>query len=62
MRPPGYSARHLNNKTLEIILPQYQPKGFDIYAIVQSKRYLSYKARLFVKHLRDWFKQTDWSC
>jgi hypothetical protein len=27
---------------------------------VQSKKYLPYKVRLFVDHLRTWFRDTDW--
>src|SRR5690606_35219512 len=41
---------------LQVVLPQYQCEGLDIYAIVQSRRYLPYKVRLFVDHLRTEFR------
>lgn len=46
---------------LRIVLPQYQCEGFDIYAVVQSKRYLPYKVRLFVDHLRSQFRDSEWA-
>ena len=46
---------------LEVLLPKYRCEDLDIYAIVQSKRYLPFKVRLFVDHLRNWFQHRDWS-
>lgn len=46
---------------LQVVLPQYKCEGLDIYAIVQSKRYLPYKVRLFVDHLRTQFRDSGWT-
>ncbi len=46
---------------LRIVLPAYQCEGLDIYAVIQSKRYLPYKVRLFIDHLRNHFKNTNWT-
>ncbi|MGB6103880.1 MAG: LysR family transcriptional regulator [Pusillimonas sp.] len=46
---------------LQVVLPNYQCQDLDIYAMVQSKRYLPFKVRLFVDHLRAWFRDTDWT-
>ncbi|WP_251864469.1 LysR family transcriptional regulator [Achromobacter sp. Marseille-Q4962] len=45
---------------LQVLLPGYEPQGLDIYAIVQTRRNLPHKVRLFVKHLRAWFRDADW--
>ncbi|ETF04093.1 transcription regulator protein [Advenella kashmirensis W13003] len=46
---------------LRVVLPEYQCEGLDIYAVIQSKRYLPYKVRLFIAHLRNHFKDTNWT-
>lgn len=61
MHPHYMVDEYIKSRSLEAILPDYRPEGLDIYAIVQSKRHLPYKVRLFVEHLRDWFRQTQWS-
>lgn len=61
MHPRYMVDEYLRDGTLEIVLPQYQCEGLDIYAVIQSKRYLPYKVRIFVDHLRDWFSHTTWS-
>ncbi|MDS1138815.1 LysR family transcriptional regulator [Pusillimonas sp. SM2304] len=61
MHPRYMVEKQLKSKSVEIVLPDYMPEGLDIYAIVQSKKHLPYKVRLFVNHLREWFKDTDWS-
>ena len=47
--------------TRTILPPDYQPEGADIYAVVQTRRHLPYKVRLFVEHLSHWFKHADWT-
>jgi DNA-binding transcriptional LysR family regulator len=46
---------------LEVVLEDYKCEGLDIYAMVQSKRYLPYKVRLFVDHLRQYFQHENWT-
>jgi DNA-binding transcriptional LysR family regulator len=60
MHPRYMVENDLRAGTLEVLMPEYRPEGLDIYAIVQSKRHLPYKVRLFVEHLRQWFKDADW--
>lgn len=61
MHPRYMVERDLEEKRLQVLLPDYEPEGLDIYAIVQTKRHLPYKVRLFVEHLRLWFKDADWT-
>ncbi|HEY0296377.1 MAG TPA: LysR family transcriptional regulator [Bordetella sp.] len=61
MHPRYMVDTYLESGALQILLPDYQPEGLDIYAVVQTKRHLPYKVRLFVEHLRLWFKQADWT-
>ncbi len=59
---PRYMVEKLiRQRQLQIVLPQYQCEGLDIYAVIQSKRYLPYKVRLFIDHLRSYFQDTDWT-
>ncbi|ANN75725.1 LysR family transcriptional regulator [Bordetella flabilis] len=60
MHPRYMVENDLRAKAVEVLMPEYRPEGLDIYAIVQSKRHLPYKVRLFVEHLRAWFKDADW--
>ena len=60
MHPRYMVENDLRDNRLEVLLPDYEPQGLDIYAIVQSKKHLPHKLRLFVEHLREWFKETDW--
>ena len=60
MHPRYMVENDLRENRLQVLLPAYQPQGLDIYAIVQSKKHLPHKLRLFVEHLREWFKDTDW--
>ena len=61
MHPRYMVETYLQQGALEVLLPGYRAEGLDIYAVVQSKRYQPYKVRLFVEHLREWFKDADWS-
>jgi DNA-binding transcriptional LysR family regulator len=61
MHPRYMVERHIQNGDVKVLLPGYQVEGMDIYAVVQSKRHLPYKVRLFVEHLRAWFKDADWT-
>lgn len=58
---PRYMVEDLiaENK-LQVVLPAYRCQDLDIYAVIQSKKYLPYKVRLFVDHLRDHFKHMEW--
>jgi DNA-binding transcriptional LysR family regulator len=60
MHPRYMVENDLRADALQVLLPGYQPEGLDIYAIVQTKKHLPYKVRLFVNHLRQWFKDADW--
>jgi DNA-binding transcriptional LysR family regulator len=60
MHPRYMVESDLRAGTLQVLMPKYRPEGLDIYAIVQSKRHLPYKVRLFVEHLRRWFKDAEW--
>ncbi|ARP88882.1 transcriptional regulator [Bordetella genomosp. 9] len=60
MHPRYMVENDLRAGVLEVLMPEYRPEGLDIYAIVQSKRHLPYKVRLFVDHLRKWFKDAEW--
>lgn len=61
MHPRYMVDEDIRNGHLQVVLPGYRCQGLDIYAMVQSKRYLPYKVRLFVDHLRGWFRQTQWT-
>jgi DNA-binding transcriptional LysR family regulator len=60
MHPRYMVENDLRANQLQVLLPGYQPEGLDIYAIVQTKKHLPYKVRLFVNHLRQWFKDAEW--
>jgi DNA-binding transcriptional LysR family regulator len=60
MHPRYMVESDLRAGNLQVLMPDYRPEGLDIYAIVQSKRHLPYKVRLFVAHLRRWFKDAEW--
>jgi Transcriptional regulator len=61
MHPRYMVEEYIADGRLKVVLPQYQCEGLDIYAIVQSRRYLPYKVRLFVDHLRTEFRNSDWA-
>lgn len=61
MHPRYMVDSYLESGALVVLLPDYQPEGLDIYAVVQTRRHLPYKVRLFVEHLRQWFKHADWT-
>jgi len=59
---PRYMVEDLISQgQLQIVLPEFKCQGLDIYAVVQSKRYLPYKVRLFVDHLRTRFQHVNWA-
>lgn len=59
---PRYMVEELiAQDRLQVLLPDYKCQGLDIYAVVQSKRYLPYKVRLFVDHLRTYFLDVNWT-
>lgn len=60
MHPRYMVESALRAGDLRVVMPEYRPEGLDIYAIVQSKRHLPYKVRLFVEHLRRWFREAEW--
>lgn len=60
MHPRYMVENDLRAGALQVIMPEYRPEGLDIYAIVQSRRHLPYKVRLFVEHLRRWFRDAEW--
>ncbi len=61
MHPRYMVADLISQGRLQVVLPAYKCQGLEIYAIVQSKRYLPYKVRLFVDHLRTYFQDTNWT-
>jgi len=61
MHPRYMVDDDVHDGTLEVVLPQYRCEDLNIYAIVQSKRYLPFKVRLFVDHLRSCFRNKNWS-
>lgn len=61
MHPRYMVDQDLDAGRLVPVLPDYRPEGLDIYAIVQTRRHLPYKVRLFVDHLRTWFSHTTWA-
>jgi len=61
MHPRYMVDDDVRDGTLEVVLPQYRCEDLNIYAIVQSKRYLPFKVRLFVDHLRTCFRNKNWS-
>lgn len=59
---PRYMVEDLITQgQLQVVLPDFKCQGLDIYAVVQSKRYLPYKVRLFVDHLRTHFQHVNWA-
>lgn len=59
---PRYMVEALISQgRLQVVLPDYKCQGLEIYAVVQSKRYLPYKVRLLVDHLRTRFQDTNWA-
>ncbi len=59
---PRYMVEELISQgRLQVVLPNYKCQGLEIYAVVQSKRYLPYKVRLLVDHLRVHFQDTNWT-
>jgi len=61
MHPRYMVDDDIHNGTLAVVLPGYRCEDLNIYAIVQSKRYLPFKVRLFVDHLRACFRNRNWS-
>ncbi|MDQ2138723.1 LysR family transcriptional regulator [Alcaligenaceae bacterium B3P038] len=61
MHPRYMVHRDIECGALHVVLADYRCEGLDIFAVVQSKRYLPYKVRLFVDHLRAWFRTMDWA-
>lgn len=61
MHPCYMADEYVHEDELSIVLPDYHCEDLDIYAVIQSNRYLPYKIRLFVKHLRAWFHDIDWA-
>nr|MBF0683304.1 LysR family transcriptional regulator [Pseudomonas sp.] len=61
MHPRYMVEEHISQKRLQVVLSNYKCQGLEIYAVVQSKRYLPYKVRLFVDHLRTHFQGMDWT-
>lgn len=60
MHPRYMVENDLRTGDLEIVLPQYRAEGLDIYAVVQTRKNLPYKVRVFVAHLRQWFEDAGW--
>jgi len=59
---PRYMVEELISQgRLQVVLPNYKCEGLDIYAVIQSKRYLPYKVRLFIDHLRGYFQDMNWT-
>lgn len=52
MHPDYMLVRDLAEGLLEIVLPQFQPIGVDIYAVYPSRRNLPGRVRLFIEFLR----------
>ena len=60
MHPRYMVEQDLADGVLDVLLPDYEPQGLDIHAIVQTRRNQPDKVRLIVEHLRNWFKDADW--
>ncbi|ALM84309.1 LysR family transcriptional regulator [Bordetella sp. N] len=60
MHPRYMVENDIADGSLQVVLPDYEAEGLDIHAIVQTRRNLPNKVRLFVEHLRAWFRDADW--
>ena len=57
--PTFIISEALAAKKLQIILEDYEPKDFDIYAVYQQTRHLSTKIRTLIDHLTTNLKLTN---
>lgn len=61
MHPLYMVEAFIRRNSLRVVLPDYRCPDLDIYAVVQSKRYLPYKIRLFVEQLQARFRNMEWA-
>lgn len=58
---PAYLAHGaLARGELVRLLPEWQPKVMDIYALYPSRKHLSPAVRALIDHLADWFADGTW--
>ena len=55
MHPNYMVSRDIEDKSLQIVLPQFQPIGLDIYAVYPSRQNMPGRVRLFIEYLKDKF-------
>lgn len=62
MHPYYMVSEDLAESRLEVVLPQYEPLGLDIYVIFSRRQNLPLRMRKFLEFLKDWAKTPpDWS-
>lgn len=60
MHPTYMVKQDIQTARLQVVLPQYQPVGVDIYAVFPSRKNLPVRVRTFLDFLTDWFRTPDW--
>jgi DNA-binding transcriptional LysR family regulator len=61
MHPINMVADDLRAGRLEVVLPQYRPTELIIYAVIQGRKHLPLRLRLFLDCLIAHFKVPSWS-
>lgn len=62
MHPTYMVADDLASGKIELVLPEFEPTGLDIYAVFPSRRNLPVRVSTFLRFLRDWFSRPpDWA-
>lgn len=60
MQPTYLAQSAVEKGELEVILPSWQPKVMEIYALYPSRKHLSPAVRGLIDHLLRYFAQTKW--
>lgn len=55
--PDFIAGPSVESGELEVVLPDWTPRGGGIFAVYPHRRYLPAKIRVFVDYLAQWFKQ-----
>jgi DNA-binding transcriptional LysR family regulator len=61
MHPVNMVAEDLRAGRLQIVLPQYRPTELIVYAVIQGRKHLPLRLRLFLDYLVTHFKNPSWS-
>lgn len=56
MHPYYMVSQELRSGTLQVVLPEYEPLGLDIYVIFSSRQNLPMRVRKLVEFLKEWAK------